>query len=636
MSRCSFKAGAVWAAVLLTVFFLLPVRAAAQDTGYSISAFDVRLAVSADSTMDVTERITADFASPRHGILLRIPVSGTAVSQVDGRTVRTPYHNAVRDVSVTDAATGSRIPYSQSRENGNLELKIGDSRRLVTGEKAYAIHYRYLVGPSYQTRGYDELYYNLIGTGWDTGIFRATFAIQMPRTFDFGRLSFTAGAQGSAEESAVSYRVSGTAVTGQVTRPLAAGEGLTVRLQLPDGYFARAEPSGGTALTVLFGLMAAGSLLLFLRFGRDRRLYVPVEVSPPDDLNPAEAGYIVDGHADTRDVVSLLIYWADRGYLSISCNKKRDFTLHKLREPDSAMKSYEAKMFRRLFHDRDSVTSGKLRNSFYTTVSEVQNELAGSFLRADRRLYTLSGNRAKAACYLLAGLAAGILCGRAVDIYFLSAVAGWVAGAVCGILTILAAALVGYTVEKGRAGSRAGLVGSVLLYAVLLSAVTMISIRFSGLTPMCLAGGIAAAVAGIAGSYAKKRTPQGARWLGSLLGLRRFIQMAEKKRLEAMVEEDPAVFYHILPYAFVLGVTEKWAKQFDSIALPPPAWFDDETGSLFGTIYFCTLLNRNMAVYQERMVSMPQSNPSGPSGGSFSGGGGFTGGGMGGGGGSSW
>lgn len=635
MSRCSFKIRAVLAAAFLAALFLFPMRVSAQSPDYTIQSYAVQMAVSRQNIFDVTETIGADFSAPKHGIIRTIPVWGTAVAQVNGRTVRTSYHNGVNGVSVSDGATGRPIPFSRSWENGNVVLKIGSSDQTITGRKTYVIRYRYLVGQSAAHSGYDEVYYNLIGTGWDTQISQTTFRVVMPGAFDPAQLSFTAGAQGTSDESAVSYQVSGNTVTGRVTRSLAAGEGLTMRLQLPEGYFRSADATGGWVLVVIFLLMAGGSVCLFLRFGRDRRLYVPVEVSPPEDLNSAEAGYIIDGHADTRDVVSLIIYWADKGYLSISNDRHKNFTLHRLREPDAGMKPYEAKMFARLFRDGDSVRASQLQNSFYTTVRMVKNELAGSFLRADRRLFTPSGNTARAFCYTLAGLSVGIMSGRAVGQYFFSAAAGWVAGGICGALAVLLAVLVGYMADKDRAGSKAGVAGAMILDAVFLFAAALASGLLAQPAIVGISGALCAAVSGVSGAYAKKRTPQGAKWLGSMMGLRRFIRLAEKPRIEKMVEEDPTVFYHILPYAFVLGVTDKWAGQFERIAVPPPGWFDDESGSLFSTVYFCMLLNRNMTVYQTQMVSVPQ-NTSGSSGGSFSGGGGFTGGGMGGGGGSSW
>ena len=50
--------------------------------------------------------------------------------------------------------------------------------------------------------------------------------------------------------------------------------------------------------------------------------------------------------------------------------------------------------------------------------------------------------------------------------------------------------------------------------------------------------------------FMDKRSEQGNRWLGQILGLKDFIMTAEKDRLELLVKDDPQAFYSILPYAY--------------------------------------------------------------------------------------
>jgi uncharacterized membrane protein len=108
--------------------------------------------------------------------------------------------------------------------------------------------------------------------------------------------------------------------------------------------------------------------------------------------------------------------------------------------------------------------------------------------------------------------------------------------------------------------------------------------------------------------------------------------LAERDRLVALVEQDPKYFYNILPYAWVLNVSDKWAKKFESIAIQPPDWYYGHTG-IFHPVIFMNDLNHSMNVMQTTMASSPSSSGGGGSG--FSGGG-FSGGGGGGGGGGSW
>ena len=109
--------------------------------------------------------------------------------------------------------------------------------------------------------------------------------------------------------------------------------------------------------------------------------------------------------------------------------------------------------------------------------------------------------------------------------------------------------------------------------------------------------------------------------------------LAEHDKLVALVEQDPKYFYNILPYAWVLNVSDKWAKKFETIAIQPPDWYYGYNG-MFHPVLFMNNFNHSMNAVQSSMVSHPSSSGGG-GGGGFSGGG-FSGGGGGGGGGGSW
>ena len=137
--------------------------------------------------------------------------------------------------------------------------------------------------------------------------------------------------------------------------------------------------------------------------------------------------------------------------------------------------------------------------------------------------------------------------------------------------------------------------------------------------------------------------------MGRLLGLRRFIETAEAPRINALVEENPNYFYDILPYAYVMGVTKKWAKRFEHVQVEPPVWYGGTYDMpVFNTIYFANSMSDfGHAVNSNATFSIPDTSSNGgftggsggsSFGGGFSGGfgGGFSGGGGGGGGGGFW
>ena len=63
----------------------------------------------------------------------------------------------------------------------------------------------------------------------------------MPKEFDSSKLGFSSGPIGSTNNSKVQYGVSENRITGRYNAILGAGEALTVRCELPEGYFVGAK-----------------------------------------------------------------------------------------------------------------------------------------------------------------------------------------------------------------------------------------------------------------------------------------------------------------------------------------------------------------------------------------------------------
>lgn len=102
-----------------------------------------------------------------------------------------------------------------------------------------------------------------------------------------------------------------------------------------------------------------------------------------------------------------------------------------------------------------------------------------------------------------------------------------------------------------------------------------------------------------------------------------------------MVMTNPTYFYDILPYTYVLDVSDKWINKFETINLQAPDWYNGHDN--FNIRTFNTFVNTTMLSAQKSMTSYPtQSSSSRGSSHSSSSGGGFSGGGSGGGGGGSW
>ena len=209
---------------IVLLFQVLNVKAYEYD--YEITKYDIEMIVSEDNTFKIKETIGVYFNEPKHGIYRKIPLNNTVI-RTDGST--SSNKAVVKDVSVNNN-------YIVNKEYGNYVIKIGAASETLIGSQEYIINYTYSIGNDKEKK-FDELYYNLIGTGWDTTIKNVTFKITMPKSFDKSKLGFSRGSYGSTISDGITYQVNNNIITGSYSDTLNPSYALTVRLELPEGYF---------------------------------------------------------------------------------------------------------------------------------------------------------------------------------------------------------------------------------------------------------------------------------------------------------------------------------------------------------------------------------------------------------------
>ena len=128
----------------------------------------------------------------------------------------------------------------------------------------------------------------------------------------------------------------------------------------------------------------------------------------------------------------------------------------------------------------------------------------------------------------------------------------------------------------------------------------------------------------------KHLTKKGVEMREKLLGLKMYLETAEKDRIEFhnAPEKNPERFEKLLPYAMIFKVEKKWAKQFADIYTTPPDWYEGSGTSSFNATILANEIHSFSNATNNTMVNPPSSAAEGGSG--FSGGG--VGGGFGGGG----
>ncbi|GHU62705.1 hypothetical protein AGMMS49983_04660 [Clostridia bacterium] len=626
------------------------VRAGMVTENYKVTAY-----VNHDNSIRITESIGVNFLESSRGIMRNIPVSGKVIYYDGDDRVEMDARMKVEDVTVTGG------PFTTYKENGELVIRVGDPDVYLDGPMQYEISYTARMYDD-GIKDYDIVYLNMLPTGWASPIRQATLTVSLPGAdTDVSAAEFISGQYGYAQagEYDVVTQADKTSdrvvLTATSKAPLTKGSGATFLLRVPEGYF-----TGEVSDTLLFVVMAILlilvpliCLILWFSEGRDKPLVKPVEFYPPDGLSSGDIGYLVDGRVEQRDLLSMFLWWASKGILSITETSKGKFTIRKLGNLPANAKSFERVLWNSFGSELEL---GKPSAGLASALTSAKKALVDDYKQDVRRmLYTKRSVVAGRVCFALATCPIFVLficltlAGSPVSIGGVSG-AGALASSLAQILGPGAFFAVWIFVIGGRillrvgvSGGGIGARGGVILLLIFIVLVCVIGGAIQGYPLAGLGAAASGVIAIVLGVIARKRTDYYNGILGRIFGFKNFIDTAEVNRMERLFEQDPGYYYGILPFAWVFGLSDLWARKFERMAIAPPTWYYGYyEGNSFNTYWMMRSLGR-MHTATIRSFTPPASSGGGGSGGGggFSSGGssfggGFSGGGFGGGGGGRW
>lgn len=502
------------------------------DGSYDILNYDIFINVSKDNIIDVKETIKIDYKVDSHGFYYVLPVRGEIQHKIDGQWCKTGYSNLVYDFQVENkdfelSSEGNNMVAKIGNPNWTVlgkktyvisyKCKLGDDgigsfdefyRNLVFCQEGDEIEKASftiqmpsefsassvlaglirkepkegMFSPQYLPDSMPTIdpellesfknYHLNIDGNWEYG------ESENENTNNFGLqnrhkyIETPFGMLNDCDTQNVYWEQKGNTITGYTLRPINGGECLTLRIELPQGYY---QSSGGfvawesTVFNIIVATVIAGYVLWFL-FGRDKKQFQTVEFYPPKGMTSAEVGYVFDGCVDDRDVVSMMLYWADKGYIKISDKETSGYQITKL-QPLKSDKNYEKILFDSLFEDADTVTLSSLNEEFYNTMKHVKQQLKCYFeFSSERKIFTsLSSFVRGLVCVLMA---VPITATLVTSIYFSTyniSISILAAVGVCALLSIPMTLLVRVTInwrniEKKKRSKK--LIGSFVMLAL--------------------------------------------------------------------------------------------------------------------------------------------------------------------------
>ena len=354
-----------------------------SDNRENIIDYDIEIHVNKDASMDVKEKITVNALGDeiRHGIYRDFP------TQYKNKTVSFK----INDVTLDD----EDVKYTTESVSRGVRIKIGSSNEYVSeGIHTYVIDYT-TERQMFFEEDYNELYWNLIGSGWNFDIEECSARIYFPKGTKILEDDIKAyvGAYGYSEESDDVYWYvdnEESCVYFNVFHEIPSQSAFTIVIRAEKGTIA--EPTlwqrfrwfmqdNAMFVFILVGMIGLGIWQFFIwkKHGKDpeKNVIIP-KYYPPEGMNVGDVKYMDTMGSTNRILEATLISLATKGFLKFEKENKKKSVMTIVRVPDKNIYEDKEKVSaieREVFMAIGSRQELEYSDYFYKTIQRLQNKI---------------------------------------------------------------------------------------------------------------------------------------------------------------------------------------------------------------------------------------------------------------------
>ena len=574
------------------------------DTGYTIKKLKIDAKVTETNDIQITEEMDVFFNYDKHGIYRVIPEKNTIIADGDKKQI---------DARVSNVTVNEK--FTSTSQDGYKILKIGDKDKTIVGDKRYIIKYTYSI-EKYNTKdGIDEFYFNIVGDKINTTIGSVEYKIEFPKKYNKENIYLYSGRDEykingeetvNEEQGIVTEVLSDTVIAGRIDKLILPFRAVTLRIKLGKDYFILRNnytdilAKIGTAVAVMTFIY---TLIILYKYGRDKKLSDIITFKLPKELDVSNTYYLkYKTTTDYRKIVpALIIEFANEGYIEIGdgadrqekgifAKKPKDrFDIVKIKEYNG--NQYRKKIFDALFSKGDVITEKNIKKvgqNIVTAVTEGVEIMQNS--KFDKDVYDQSGLKH---VWKILGITIIPLI-----ILFLGAVSfvGSIGLTFKIISTIAILVSIFMFVMCLTKTSRTTTVIGVVIQLIII----IIMLVYAGLEAKFISGlgsGVYYIVSAILLSlqvlisfWMEKKTQKGMMYEAQVNGFVKYIKTAREEELKEMVMEHPTMFFDILPYTYIFGISKLWINKFSNIEIEKPEWY---TGNVYSAMAFGQITTRS-------------------------------------------
>ena len=604
------------------------------STRETIRDYNVEIKVNKDASMEVTENIEV-YANGReieHGIYRDFP------TQYKNKKVKFEVQEVLQD--------GEDIEYKISSVDRGARIKIGDANKTVSkGLHTYTIKYMTERQLGFE-EDYDELYWNVIGAGWLFNIEHCYAKVTFPKEAKILRddIQTYTGKYGKTGQTVEVYTnvISDNIVEFEINNTLIPNEAFTISTKIEKGAIDKPsfsqEVSWFIEDNIISVVISIGLIFLIIwqyfswkKYGIDPKPNVIIpKYFPPEGLQPADVKYIGSMGSMTKVVEATIINLAVKGYFKFTKKSEKSKTIiieknkqiDNLPELDENEKTIYGKFSDKQYLEYSSSFQRKLEN----IKNSVSQDLKEKY--TNKLFFKNYGEFAKSIFATIGIIIIAIVIGFCINQFAAEQYLAKMILVLPVALFLIIPIILIISLIKAQ--------GQTIIKIIIISIIGVPSIM--GILMMGLATGapifefsmstwivIATALDNfVFFKLIRRYTEEGLRTKEDIEGFKMFINTAKDDDFK---EKTPEMFDKYFPYAYVLGLENKWAAKFEDVlqaANYSPTWCSSYMyhDGLFDAVVFTHAFSSSFSSGMSTASTAPSSSTGSSSGGGFSGGGG--------------
>ena len=609
-----------------------------SDDRENIIDYDIEIHVNKDASMDVKEKITVNALGDeiQHGIYRDFP------TQYKNKTVSFK----INDITLDD----EDVKYTTESVSRGVRIKIGSSNEYVSeGIHTYVIDYT-TERQMFFEEDYNELYWNLIGSGWNFDIEECSAKIYFPKGTEILEDDIKAyvGAYGNSEEADDVYWYvdeNESCVYFNVFHEIPSQNAFTIVVRAEKGTIA--EPTLGQRfrwfiqdnamfVVILIGMIGLGvwQFIVWKKYGKDpeKNVIIP-KYYPPEGMDVGDVKYVDTMGKTDRILEATFISLATKGFLKFDKGSEKNsvMTVEKTysKNPDEykdELSEFERDVYRSIGSKEKLGYTPSLYDILQRLKKRISKKLSEKY---DDKVFF------KNIKYSVISIVVSVI------LFVVGAIVGTISNpyitsyGIENIMTILAIAFIFFMVIflckdliKAKSNRLISFIFILiwgvpfLIFGILMSLEVLRSFMESIFQAFIIVGIVLQNYLFI--KWIPRYTQEGMRIKEDIDGFKMFINVAKDDDFK---DKTPEMFDKYFAYAYVLGLENKWASKFEDILKQAdyiPTWcstymFDD---GVFNCPAFTSSFSSTFSSSMSSASTAPASSSSSSGGGGFSGGGG--------------